>query len=67
LALCRILGQEEGWKLLAFEKVSHLREEDVFKFASTEKFTAMLFFAKYRTCYMRLESMTGLITLVTKL
>lgn len=38
-----LVGQEEGWKLLGFEKVNHIREKDVFKLSTTEKFTALRF------------------------
>jgi len=53
-----LVGQEEGWKLLGFEKVNHLPEKDVFKLSSTEKFTALRLFVKERDVEIKYVKIT---------
>lgn len=53
-----LVGQEEGWKLLGFEKVNHLPEKDLFKLSTTEKFTALRLFVKERDVEIRYIKVT---------
>ena len=40
------IDEEGGWLFLGEEKVNHLREKDVFKIKSREKFTALRLYVK---------------------
>ncbi|MEJ7646404.1 MAG: hypothetical protein WKF87_17535 [Chryseolinea sp.] len=42
----QFIDQEGGWSFLGEEKVNHLRENDVFKIKSRDKFTALRVYVK---------------------